>query len=402
MTFIRNVNTVPQDTPFIDAAGRQRVSSPVPLIDLKHTKDKLPLFIDEVVIGGATSVHNVTNANVQMSVTNNLDAVIRQTFQRTNYQSGNSHFVECTFANIAPQTNVTKRVGYFSSNTTTPFNSNLDGLYLESSAGVVSVNMAKNGTITSITQSTWNIDKLDGTGASGITADWTKSQILFIDFLWLGVGRVRFGFNINGKNIAVHEFNTANIGSSVYMVSPNQPIRYEIRSTGGAGTFDQICATVRTEGDGVTLGYNTSVNTGTTVSNYATIGTRYAALGVRLKNTHFDVQTELQTISFLGTSNDDYRWEIIVNPTITGAFTYNGVTNSSLEFAIGLGTPTVTGGYIIASGYARQTTSINIPVNNLIKLGSSLAGVADTVVLTLTPISAGLTVYSSLIINEKV
>lgn len=405
MSLFRKIEATFQDNAFIDAAGRQRISTPVPLLDLKHIKDKLPLFFNEVIIGTATSIHSVTNASVTMNVSTNLDIVIRQTYQRTNYQSGNSHLIECTLSNIAPQTNVTKRVGYFSSSTTTPFNSNLDGLYLESSNGVVSINVAKLGTITNVPQNSWNIDKLDGTGASEITVDWTKSQIFFIDFLWLGFGRIRFGFNINGKNIVVHEQYTANVNPTVYMSSPNQPIRYEIRSEGGAGTFEQICSTVRTEGDGIALGYSTAVDTGTTRSNYANVATKYAAIGIRLKSTHLDVQTEIKDLRLLGTTNDDYKWEIILNPTITlngGTFTYNGITNSALEVATSENLVTASGGYVIASGYARQTTGFQTNINNLIKLGSSIAGVQDTLVLTITPISAGLTVYSSMTINEKV
>ena len=43
---------------------------------------------------------------------------------------------------------------------------------------------------TEISQSSWNGDKLNGTGASGFTLDPTKSNILFIDVEWLGVGSV--------------------------------------------------------------------------------------------------------------------------------------------------------------------------------------------------------------------
>jgi hypothetical protein len=57
----------------------------------------------------------------------------------------------------------------------------------------------------------WNGDKLDGTGASGLTLDLTKPQILWIDFEWLGVGNVRCGFIINGQYIVCHTYQTANV-----------------------------------------------------------------------------------------------------------------------------------------------------------------------------------------------
>jgi hypothetical protein len=74
---------------------------------------------------------------------------------------------------------------------------------------------------TEISQSSWNGDKLDGTGASGFTLDPSKSNILFIDIEWLGVGSVRVGFVINGQLITAHTFNNANSLTTVYMQTAN-------------------------------------------------------------------------------------------------------------------------------------------------------------------------------------
>jgi hypothetical protein len=62
-----------------------------------------------------------------------------------------------------------------------------------------------------VDQSAWNGDKLDGTGASGLTLDLTKPQILWMDFEWLGVGNVRCGFIINGQYIVCHTYQNANV-----------------------------------------------------------------------------------------------------------------------------------------------------------------------------------------------
>jgi hypothetical protein len=337
-----------------------------------------------------------------MTVLANNDYVIRQTKQRFNYQSGNSHLIELTYSNIAPQTNVLKRVGYFSSSIVAPYDTTLDGDFIESLSGIVYLCIYRSGTeILKVPQSSWNIDKMDGTGASGVTLDFTKGQIFEIDFLWLSLGRVRFGFNIGGQIITVHEHNTANVSDNTYMSSPNQPIRYEIRSTGGTGTLKHICSTVKTEGNDVTLGIDTALGIYASTTNYALSGTRYAALGVRLKSTHLDVSVGVSSIALLGSSNDDYHWELLLNPTVTGVFTYNAVSNSAVEYAIGLGTPTASGGYLMASGYGRQATAIEIAVNLAIKLGASINGTRDTIVLCITPLSAALNCYSSMNIHEK-
>ena len=45
-----------KNSPFADAFGRFRVSQITTQIDIKQLHDKLPLFINEELIGGATSV----------------------------------------------------------------------------------------------------------------------------------------------------------------------------------------------------------------------------------------------------------------------------------------------------------------------------------------------------------
>lgn len=84
-------------------------------------------------------------------------------------------------------------------------------------------------------QSAWNVDKLDGTGASGITVDPTKSQIFVFDFEWLGVGRVRTGLVVDGKIYYFHYFSHANVTNVVYMSTPNLPLRYELENDGTGG-----------------------------------------------------------------------------------------------------------------------------------------------------------------------
>ena len=45
---------------------------------------------------------------------------------------------------------------------------------------------------TRISQSQWNLDKMDGTGPSGYNLDLSKMQMFFIDYAWYGAGTVRW------------------------------------------------------------------------------------------------------------------------------------------------------------------------------------------------------------------
>jgi hypothetical protein len=126
---------------------------------------------------------------------------------------------------------------------------------------------------------------LNGQDPSGFTLDITKTQLFFTDFEWLGVGRVRCGFAIDGKNVVCHEFYNANHIPTVYMSNPNLPVRCEVRNVGtqvgAGGSFIQICSTVMSEG-----GYTEAGREFSHTTNLRTVGvgTTIPIIAIRLKN----------------------------------------------------------------------------------------------------------------------
>jgi len=81
---------------------------------------------------------------------------------------------------------------------------------------------------TKVAQSDWNIDKLDGTGPSGVTVDLAKMQMFYLDYAWYGAGAIRFGFkDERGEVVYCHRMTHANVKTEAYMRSGNLPSRYE-------------------------------------------------------------------------------------------------------------------------------------------------------------------------------
>lgn len=77
-------------------------------------------------------------------------------------------------------------------------------------------------------QSSWNIDKMDGTGASLMTLDLTKMQMFYADYTWYGAGAIRFGFKNNrGEVVYCHRIPNNNVNTEAYMRSGNMVARYE-------------------------------------------------------------------------------------------------------------------------------------------------------------------------------
>jgi len=80
-------------------------------------------------------------------------------------------------------------------------------------------------------QSSFNIDKLDGTGPSGYNIDLSKMQMFYIDYSWYGAGFIRFGVRgPNGDVIYAHKIANNNVNNEAYMRSGNLPAHYETNS----------------------------------------------------------------------------------------------------------------------------------------------------------------------------
>lgn len=403
---IGNLNVAVQeygDTSSIDAFARLRISTPYTLFDSKQLHDKQPLFWDEITAGSATSVHSSSDAATVMTVTASAsDYVIRQTKLRPNYQPGKSQLL--VFTMHAPQqTGVTMQIGAFDGTGgtyQTPYN----GIWLEITESDITWNIAKNGSTTeSVSQVDWNYDALDGTGPSTLTLDLDGTIIAFFDFEWLGVGRVRTGFFIKGLPRYTHFFYHSNEPSftAVYMSTPNLPLRYYIESDGsGGGTLDHICSTVISEGGIQQTGVLRSVNTGTTHIDANAADTKYAVIGIRLQSTYYDITVLPEYFSMISETNDDFKWTLELNPTVAGTFTYNTLTNSSIEYALGATANTVTTGLVIDSGFSKSSATIDRKFVTALTLGSLIDGTMDELVLTVTPLSANADYQASLTFRE--
>ena len=354
---------VPSSTsPNYDAFGRQRVSSPLTLFDSSHRYAKNDLF-NEDITGTASSTFNADQGLVELDVgTASGDQIIKESNKVFAYQPGKSLLIMNTFVMDTAKTNLRQRVGYFGEE---------NGFYIEQDD--TTVNLVKRSKITGsvvnteIAQSSWNGDKLDGTGASGYTLDLTKSQILWLDMEWLGVGNVRIGFIINGTFIVCHTFQCANILDSTYITTASLPIRYEITNTGtvaSASQLKQICSTVISEGGYELRGRQQAVGTPITDSyNLATAGTYYPIVSIRLKSARLDAIVILTALSILPTENGDFNWRVVAGGSTTAGSWVSAGANSSVEYNLtGTGT---SGGRVLASGYIKSTNTAGAGVDIL-------------------------------------
>ena len=384
-----------------DAFGRLRTSAPLTLFDSSHRYNDNGLWSTSTATGGsATFDANAGLVNLAVT-TSSGSQVIRETTKCFSYQPGKSLLVMSTFTLAAAKTGLRQRVGYYGAS---------NGMYLElanSDLAFVERSSSTGSLVeTRVLRSAWNIDPMDGTGPSKLTLDITKSQILWMDVEWLGLGTVRLGFIINGKFVHCHSFHHANFITSTYITTASLPLRYEITntaSTASSSTLKQVCSTLLSEGGYELRGLQQAIGTSITAP-YAltTAGTYYPLISLRLKSTHLDAIVILTALSILAaTANANYNWRVVASATTTGGTWTSAGANSAVEYNL-TGTAT-TGGRILAQGYFsstnQSTSSVDILKEALFKFQlerDGLAGTAYELSLIATASSSTSNVHASM------
>ena len=365
------------DSGAVDAFGRQRVSEPFTLFDsvLRHSKNA---ELWNETISSGTSEHLPNESSVLMTVTASGHSILRRTRKRFPYQPGKGLNVLQSFAGSTPQAGLIQEVGLFDNN---------NGIMLRASGTTVQFVIRSSTTgspvETVVNQSEWNID----------TAPWlnlAKTNIFTTDLEWLGVGRVRCGFVLDGEYYYCHEFNHANSLDAVYMTTAVLPLSYAVRATATvSGSMKQICSSVASEG-----GYEAAgaiYTTGRGASNFASITAETMVAAIRMSSGRTDnvilpSQVDV-TIGGNPGSNVAAEWRMRLNPTVSGTW-INAVNGRGNVQTMSSGT--FSGGAVINAGLVSSRSAIEFhPQRALdLSLGTNAAGESDIVILTIQCSSA--------------
>lgn len=265
-----------------DAFGRHRISEVYTLNDYKHIYAIDNNFID-FTTGSATVSFNPNRSSVTLSVPPTSGSrAVHQSKMYHNYMPGKSQLILSSFVFGPDQDGIIKRTGYYD---------DYNGIFLEhDQTGSLNfvIRSSTNGTGSIIEnrvrQEDWNVNTL----LSGdVILDHTKTQLFYIDFQWLAVGRVRCGFVYKGSTVICHTFDHSNVTDVAYMTNPNLPVRCEIINAGDppqTGSMEQICSTVGSEGGYMESGIAQSLSS-PTLRSIAGGGT-LPVMAIRLKNSY--------------------------------------------------------------------------------------------------------------------
>lgn len=381
-----------------DASNRTRVAQSLTLHDGKTLNaDNVETWDNR-----GTGTGLFTGNKYNLSVTSG-QYFIRQTKRFANYLSGKSQQVEITFDGFGPQTGVTKRVGYFSSNAVAPFDSAFDGFWLENNGTTITLKVSRSGTETlSVPLEQWS-GRASLAEYSTLT-NWNNFTVVLFDFLWLGGAVLRMYVKTSNGFVLAHVFNYSGTASDIFMLSPNQPIRYEVRGVSGSGSVRCICSQISTEGSIDESGYNNAGFSLLPRQTVASIGTAYALCGVRKKAAHRDNAVKVTGFDVMLHSINDYiKYSLVLNPTLSAPLTYTAVANSACEFGLaGAETAisiTATGGRVLHEGFLSQGQPVpgNVLDRNFLSwLGQTADNTMDEIVLVITPLTASCSVTGAL------
>ena len=372
-------NTVINASPAVDAFGRQRVSSPFTLFDTHNRYLDGDQFSSKTNNGTVTYLSNESSFDLAVGNASG-DYVYRQAKTVQLYQPGKSLLILNTFAMSTLQENLRQRVGYFTAQNGIFLEADGEDLYL-----VLRSYVTGSAVDTRIAQADWNQDKMDGTGASGISIDPSLVQIFWMDIEWLGVGSVRCGFVINGVFFIAHVFNHANQTgqTEVYMTTASLNCRYEIENTGattGVPTMKQICSTVISEGGFTPTPAVKYVRSSLPETSLGSADTIEPLATIRLNSAYSDAVVIPTSIDFVTTSVVYGELLLIKDATLTGA-SYANVANSVVQ--VDTTANATTGGTIVYSKVfaSRDVVELDPELQRRLQLERDIDGTSSTLTL---------------------
>jgi len=374
----------------VDAGGRARVANITTLFDGKVINADDTLLWENVGTGVASFGANKVAISALPG-----QYMIRRGRHIIPYFSGKSQIIEATFDGFTSGVGATERVGYFTSSPVAPYTSLVDGFYLESTDGVITLKVMNLGTEkASVPITEWdNYSYFQN-------YDWNNFTVLLFDFLWLGGTDLRMFIKTSEGFVLAHTYNHAGTTTGTFIASPNQSIRYEVRGASATASMECICSHVGTEGAIPDAGKPIALfSKAAVVTN--TVGTIYAVKGVKKLPGYRDVAITVTSVGISNTGTSDSGMILlIVNPTLSAPLTYVN-TSKVAEGTATNQTITPNTGRVIAA-IAADTTGQVGGVNDsvLAQVAMSITDDSDEIVLAYMPTSNMQSVFGTMIIKE--
>jgi hypothetical protein len=338
--------------------------------------------INAVTGGGA-----VTSVVPQAKIASGLAAAGTaqlQSIQSVRYRSGREgySFFTCEFTTQAGGV-----LGIADSNQQIGLFDDQNGIYLGFTGINFCIATRKEGVDTIVTQSSFNRDKLDGTGMSGITADFSKNNVFKISYGYLGAAIIVYEIlRSDGVWTPFHVVEYPGSTTNTSISNPVLPVTCRVEKT--AGATNVIMMTSSWSAGTITGNASPLIsNRGFAFTNTKAISANLRTSIFTLKNStvfggltnRIPFQPIFISVSADGTKNVDIQ--ILKNATINGT-SYHSIDANNSVVSYDIAATSVSGG------------TLTFPIK-LGKTGSQSIDMSDYIMLSLPGETLSFTAFSS-------
>lgn len=350
MTYINRLSVDYRDGPNTDSMSRLRTGIDRTLWAVQHAYDLNPLRMEAQASGSGAIITYGSDGHATLAFgsTPSGGAVSLQSYDYISYTPGRSQTLTMSlFMNGAAD--VVKFAGY---------SDGTNGVQFENAG--TAPQFTRYSTASgdqTVTQASWNVDPLDGTGGSGVSLDLLHLLVLVIDIQHNG--RIRCGFNVDGRIVWAHYFQTVATLSDESLRSAALPVRVGMTcSATVTTTLELMSAAVTTDGyDDLPAGYAFSQEGTVTASS----GAQTHLLSLRPRATFNSVTNRarfvMEHLELLVTGSNPVLWELAIGQAITDITTFSDVNDaySAMEYNTE-GTISGSPALVLASGYAAASS----------------------------------------------
>lgn len=332
-----------------------RTAQRTPIVELKSVYG-LSALRDIVATTGSGSVSNTTVEYQIRTETGTTDSALLQSVERGRYMPGYAGQAGMGIRiPLEPEQNQVFRWGMFDDEN--------GAFFGQSVADGVFICIRRSGVDTIIQQNNWNIDRLDGSGESGITLDLAQGNIFLITFTWYGYGVIQFDIVVQNpinsaqKIVTVHRFKPSNQTS---LTDPNLPLRAQIVNNGSTSEARNIFVGGR---EYSIIGEYNPVFRITSDRRNVSVGTSgVPVLSFRRKsefpntsNRPNSVSVKLEGLDIV--TGSDVFYQVIVGGTLNGSFDNFPTSNTSIPddetaLLVNNTATTISGGQVVYQGVA--------------------------------------------------
>lgn len=346
------------------AFGEQLFAQLQPVAQITFPYNLNERLITSTTANGGTVTFSAPFAQINSGTASNGQAIL-ESVRKITYRAGIG--VNCRFTAVfqSPDTNSRMIAGIGDAN---------NGLFFGYNGTTFGVLRRSAAADDWIAQTAWNVDKMDGTGASAMILNPAKGNVFQIKFQWLGFGQLSFYIENpeTGFFVLVHRYKWANANTNVSLQVPSFPFSIRVTNTGSTTnkTIQVPSIAVQYEGSNDLVGLlNSQVNQISTAGITAYVPTAILAVQNKLSvfggSNNNRSQVYIKTFSVSNASSKSLRFGLLLDPTSIASATYSDIDANTSVVSYSNNGGTITGGYSIYSTSLAPNGSIDIDLDRL-------------------------------------